>query len=229
MGHEVTFDRHRFDPGTGRLWTGQREIGLTPRAAAVLAELVEHAGQIVTRDELLQSVWGDTVVSDAALTACIQELRRALADEPADRASSRRGTDAATGSPRGPAARRASHLARHPGYARRRPRAELGALPRVSSARQSGATADRLRHRRAGHRQDDARRARSSRRGDGDRRAIAQGRCVEHHGAGEAYLPLLEAMTGCAASPTGSAIVRVLRRHAPTWLTQMPSLIGPPS
>ena len=81
MGSEVTFDRHRFDPGTGRLWNGRREVSLTPRAAAVLAELVERAGQVVTRQELLQSVWGDTVVSEAALTACIQELRRALADD----------------------------------------------------------------------------------------------------------------------------------------------------
>src|SRR6185436_1376715 len=80
MEREVIFDRHRFDPRTGRLWAGRREISLTPRAAAVLGTLVARAGQLVTRQELFQSVWGDTVVSDAALTACIQELRNALAD-----------------------------------------------------------------------------------------------------------------------------------------------------
>ena len=81
MGHEVSFGRHRFDPRTGRLWAGRREVNLTPRAAAVLAALIERAGELVTRQELFRSVWGDTIVGDAALTACIQELRGALADD----------------------------------------------------------------------------------------------------------------------------------------------------
>src|SRR5262245_30488758 len=81
MEQEVSFGRHRFDPLTGRLWAGQREVRLTPRAAAVLAALIERAGQPVTRDELFRSVWGDTVVGDAALTACIRELREALDDD----------------------------------------------------------------------------------------------------------------------------------------------------
>ena len=77
----VVFDRHRFDPRTGRLWAGRREVGLTPRAAAVLAALVARAGELVTRQELFERVWGETVVSDAALSACIRELRGALADD----------------------------------------------------------------------------------------------------------------------------------------------------
>ena len=81
MGHEVSFGRHRFDPPTGRLWSGKREVRLTPKAAAVLAALVARAGQPVTREELFASVWGDTVVSDAALASCIQELREALGDD----------------------------------------------------------------------------------------------------------------------------------------------------
>ena len=81
MAHEVSFDHHRFDPQTGRLWAGRREVGLTPRAAAVLAVLVARAGELVSRHDLFQSVWGDTIVSDAALTACIQELRGALGDD----------------------------------------------------------------------------------------------------------------------------------------------------
>ena len=97
MGHEVRFGRHRFDPRTGRLWAGQREVSLTPRAAAVLAALVARAGQLVTRQELFESVWGDTVVSDAALTACIQELRGRSPTTPGARASSRRATAAAIG------------------------------------------------------------------------------------------------------------------------------------
>ena len=81
MSPEVQFDHHRFDPRTGRLWAGRREVDLTPRAAAVLAVLIARAGQLVTRRELFDAVWGDTVVSDAALTACVKELRGALDDD----------------------------------------------------------------------------------------------------------------------------------------------------
>ena len=53
---------------------------MTPRAFAVLRHLVEHAGRLVTKDELFTTVWGDTIVSEAALTSCIRDLRRALGD-----------------------------------------------------------------------------------------------------------------------------------------------------
>ena len=62
--------------------------------------------------------------------------------------------------------------------------------------------------------------------GSGDRLRVAQGRCVETHGAGEAYLPLLEAMTRLCREPGGQPITRLLRHHAPTWLTQMPSVLS---
>src|SRR5262245_23805810 len=77
----VSFGRYRFDLETGRLLSGKREIKLTPKAAGVLKVLVTNAGQPVRKDELFASVWNGTVVSDDALTSCIQELRRALADD----------------------------------------------------------------------------------------------------------------------------------------------------
>src|SRR5262245_19413899 len=81
MEQGVSFGRHRFDLRTGRLWCGKREVKLTPKASAVLNVLVAHAGQPVRKEELFASVWNGTVVSDDALTSCIQELRRALADD----------------------------------------------------------------------------------------------------------------------------------------------------
>ena len=77
----VCFAGFSFDPGKGRLWSGSQEIRLTPKAAAVLAELVRHAGEPVSKEELLASVWSGTIVSDDALTTCIQELRKALGDD----------------------------------------------------------------------------------------------------------------------------------------------------
>jgi TolB-like protein/Flp pilus assembly protein TadD len=81
MEQGVSFGRHRFDLETGRLWSGKREIKLTPKASAVLKALVTHAGQPVRKEELFASVWNGTIVSDDALTSCVQELRKALGDD----------------------------------------------------------------------------------------------------------------------------------------------------
>ena len=81
MGRQVRFERFRFDPETGRLWAGAQEVRLTPKSAAVMAVLVAHGGEPVTKQDLFASVWPDTVVSDDALTTCIAELRRALEDD----------------------------------------------------------------------------------------------------------------------------------------------------
>src|SRR4051812_33133341 len=81
MEERVSFGEFLFCARTGRLWSGAREIRLTPKACAVLAVLVQHAGQPVSRDELFDRVWSGTAVTDDALTSCVQELRRALADD----------------------------------------------------------------------------------------------------------------------------------------------------
>jgi tetratricopeptide (TPR) repeat protein len=60
----------------------------------------------------------------------------------------------------------------------------------------------------------------------GDTR-IARGQSVEQYGAGEAYLPLLEAWARLARDADGGALVGLLRRHAPTWLAQLPALLDP--
>lgn len=77
----MSFGRYVFEPATGQLWSGKREVRLTPKAAAVLNALLARAGQPVSKEELFASVWKDTVVGDDALTTCIQELRKALADD----------------------------------------------------------------------------------------------------------------------------------------------------
>jgi TolB-like protein len=79
---EHRFAGYRFEAGTGRLWAGDRELRLTPKAAAVLEMLVSQAGEPVAKDALFAKIWAETVVSDDALTSCIQELRRALDDDP---------------------------------------------------------------------------------------------------------------------------------------------------
>jgi TolB-like protein/Tfp pilus assembly protein PilF len=81
MNGSIHFGTFRFEPGAGRLWAGEREVKLTPKAALLLGTLIERAGEPVPKSELFARVWRGTVVGDDALVTCIQELRRALGDD----------------------------------------------------------------------------------------------------------------------------------------------------
>ncbi len=54
---------------------------------------------------------------------------------------------------------------------------------------------------------------------------LGQGQCIEQYGTGEAYLPLLEALGHVEQGPEGARLVELLRQQAPSWLLQMPSLV----
>src|SRR5215510_7677129 len=70
----------RLDPANACLWRGPEAIRLTPQAWAVLEVLVAQAGQLVTKETLLETAWPETVVSEAALVVCIRKIRQALGD-----------------------------------------------------------------------------------------------------------------------------------------------------
>ena len=55
---------------------------------------------------------------------------------------------------------------------------------------------------------------------------IGRGQCVEQYGAGEPYMPVLEALTRLCREPRGERLVEILHRMAPAWLAQMPSLVS---
>jgi adenylate cyclase len=76
----VAFGDVRFDVRSGEIRHDQRVVQLTPRAASVLALLIDRAQQLVTKQEMIDRIWDGRVVGDEALTSCIQELRRALDD-----------------------------------------------------------------------------------------------------------------------------------------------------
>lgn len=71
----------RIEPGNRRLSTADGEIALEPKAFAVLLQLVARAGELLTRDELLDAVWGHRYVTPATLTRVIALLRRAFGDD----------------------------------------------------------------------------------------------------------------------------------------------------
>ncbi len=55
---------------------------------------------------------------------------------------------------------------------------------------------------------------------------IGRGQCIEHYGAGEAYMPVLEALGRLCRDPEAEQLIDVLSRHAPTWLVQLPALLN---
>src|SRR5437867_7220998 len=76
------FASFEFDERAGELRRAGTTRRLEPQPARVLAVLVEHAGEVVTRAELQQRVWsGDTFVDfDRGLNYCIAQIREALGD-----------------------------------------------------------------------------------------------------------------------------------------------------
>ena len=81
------FSGFRLDTPNQCLWRGrgtgpEGRILLTPKAFAVLAYLVAHAGRLVTHDTLLKAVWPNSVIERQAVKRHVLALRSALGDRP---------------------------------------------------------------------------------------------------------------------------------------------------
>ena len=75
-----SFGAFRLDASTTCLWRDEQLLSLPPKPMAVLAYLVARAGQVVTKDELLEAVWPETVVSEGVLKTCLAQIRRVLGE-----------------------------------------------------------------------------------------------------------------------------------------------------
>jgi len=77
-----TFGLFELEMSTGELRRSGRPIRLAPQPTRLLVALVERAGQIVTREELKRSIWGDDTFVDfeQGLNFCIRQIRGALGD-----------------------------------------------------------------------------------------------------------------------------------------------------
>ena len=234
---KLCFDAFELDEKNARLSQNGQPISLPPKAFAVLCALARQSGQLVTKSELLDVVWGHQHVSESVLKTIISELRVVLSD------SAKQPRFVETASRRG----YRFIAAIRPWSARDVPFAE-SALPdlrvrpvteRVETSPMIGrqATLDQLHaawnNTIAGRRQifwvaGEA--------GVGKTTLIdnfvaelgpntyAYGQCVEQYGAGEPYLPVLEAVgVLCRNDPS---LIPLLRAIAPTWLLQLPWLIS---
>jgi TolB-like protein/DNA-binding winged helix-turn-helix (wHTH) protein/cytochrome c-type biogenesis protein CcmH/NrfG len=78
------FGQFVLDPGKRTLSHADSPVSLTPKAFDVLTFLVQNPNRLVTKEELLQAVWGDTFVEEGNLKQYISHLRKALGDNSED-------------------------------------------------------------------------------------------------------------------------------------------------
>ena len=70
------------EPALNQLSAAGKTVKLEPKAMAVLVYLANLPGQVVSREELLSTVWAGLVVGDDSLTQVVIKLRKALGDAP---------------------------------------------------------------------------------------------------------------------------------------------------
>jgi DNA-binding winged helix-turn-helix (wHTH) protein len=245
------FASFRLDPANEQLWEGEALVPVRPKLFAVLRCLVEHAGRLVTREELLRAAWPTTVVSDSVLRGTIRELREVLRDD----ATAARFVETvphrgyrflapvtAAVSPGQPSQ---APVRKPEGRAHRSSPLPIPDIRRrtLDVVRLVGRDAELIRLHRSWEKALQGERQVVFVTGepgigkttvvDAFLAAIAPpgawvtwGQCVEHYGVGEAYLPVLEAFGRLCRQPQGQSVIGLLHRHAPTWLVQMPALLG---
>src|SRR6266566_3549191 len=77
-GYLYRFGQFALDSRKRTLSRADSPVSLTPKAFDVLLFLVQNPNRLVTKEELLQAVWGDTFVEEGNLTQYISHLRKAL-------------------------------------------------------------------------------------------------------------------------------------------------------
>jgi TolB-like protein/DNA-binding winged helix-turn-helix (wHTH) protein len=77
-----SFKAFRLDRANHLLWRNGDRVPIAPKGFDVLSYLVEHAGRVVTQEEILEALWPETYVNPEILRKYIQEIRKALGDRP---------------------------------------------------------------------------------------------------------------------------------------------------
>ena len=237
----LVFGPFRLDRRDERLWRGQEVLPLHPKPFAVLCCLVSQAGQLVTKDALLETVWPETAVSESVLTVAIRHLRRVLGDRARyppvyrDGAPSgvsvhgpgRGGGAVSCGTPdRGDTAPAPPVALVHSELFVGR-EGELAQMHQwfttaLQGKRQVGIIAGE-----PGIGKTALVNTFVAQVAAGEALCVGHGQCVESYGAGEPYRPVLEALGRLCREPDGTHLVSVLRQYAPSWLVQMPALLPP--
>ncbi len=74
--------KYRLDLGDERLWHGDQPVEISNKAFQLLRLLVSNPNHLLTKDHILDAVWGDVCVSEGLIKEYIHDLRLALGDDP---------------------------------------------------------------------------------------------------------------------------------------------------
>jgi predicted ATPase/DNA-binding winged helix-turn-helix (wHTH) protein len=226
----VSFGAYRLMGPHGPLWCGGQVVPLPPKALAVLWRLVTQAGEVVTKEALLDAGWAGTVVSEAALTTCLHVLRQALGEDAqrpryiatVHRLGYRFVAPVTAGAPVTLLGTPLAPPASPPLVVGRA--AELAQLHRCFALAQQGVRQTVFVTGEAGVGKTTVVDAVVYQLASAEGLWLGRGQCIEQYGAGEAYLPLLEALGRWGREPAGERLVACLRQYAPTWLAQLPAM-----
>jgi DNA-binding winged helix-turn-helix (wHTH) protein/predicted ATPase len=233
-GRWFVFGPFTLDVIDERLWRRDESVPLGHKAFTVLVRLLNEPNQLVTKDQLLAAAWPETAVSEAVLTTAMREIRRAVAD------TARTPLFVETVHGRGYrfiAALVATTEDPRTGVLPERPMAPVAARaggPLVGRSEESAElrewyAAAQQGTRRIGFVCGEAGIGKTALVDAfvgalaGSAVRVARGQCIEQFGAGEPYLPVLEALGRLARDPD-AGIGRVLRDRAPSWLAHLPTL-----
>src|SRR5262245_35027110 len=78
------FHSFRLDPLNQCLWHGEQRVPITPKAFDLLRYLVDHAGRLVTQEEILDALWPQIHVNPEVVKKYILALRKAMGGRPDD-------------------------------------------------------------------------------------------------------------------------------------------------
>jgi len=223
------FHSFRLDSLNQCLWRGDQRIPITPKAFDVLRYLVDHAGRLVTQEEILEALWPDSYVNQEVVKKYILGIRKVLGDRHdkpvfietfprrgyqfvAKVVEERIAVPSALPSPGAinKMVGRETVLAELESSLDRAWRGERQVIFVTGEAGIGKTTLVDVFHQRAIGR---------------TKIRIARGQCIEGFGGKEAYYPMLEALGQLTRDADGTALVRILETLAPTWLVQLPSLV----
>jgi DNA-binding winged helix-turn-helix (wHTH) protein len=74
------FENYALDPDRRELRSGATAVAMEPQVFDLLIHLIRHREHVVSRDELIESVWGGRIVSESALSTRINAVRSAIGD-----------------------------------------------------------------------------------------------------------------------------------------------------
>ncbi|MGE0121160.1 MAG: winged helix-turn-helix domain-containing tetratricopeptide repeat protein [Dongiaceae bacterium] len=77
---KIVFGEHVLDPDRRELTRGSEAIALGPQVFDLLVHLVRNRERVVTKDNLIDAIWGGRIVSESTLTSHINAVRKAIGD-----------------------------------------------------------------------------------------------------------------------------------------------------